>query len=77
MLSPFDYENKIVRVKIEHDEFELETGSKAKCILVQTYSTEGMYEMQFDFSDYEEDKLRRLGRDSLNPKRIHYKGLTR
>jgi ATPase subunit of ABC transporter with duplicated ATPase domains len=30
-----------------------------------------------NFSDYEEDKLRRLGRDSLNPKRIHYKGLTR
>ena len=30
-----------------------------------------------NFSDYEEDKLRRLGRDSLNPKRIHYKGITR
>ena len=30
-----------------------------------------------NFSDYEEDKVRRLGRDSLNPKRIHYKGLTR
>lgn len=30
-----------------------------------------------NFSDYEEDKLRRLGKDALNPTRIHYKGLTR
>lgn len=30
-----------------------------------------------NFSEYEEDKVRRLGKDSLNPKRIHYKGLTR
>jgi ATP-binding cassette ChvD family protein len=30
-----------------------------------------------NFSEYEEDKVKRLGKDSLNPKRIHYKGLTR
>jgi len=30
-----------------------------------------------NFTDYEQDKLRRLGKDALNPTRIHYKGLTR
>ena len=30
-----------------------------------------------NFTDYEADKVRRLGKDALTPKRIRYKGLTR
>jgi ATPase subunit of ABC transporter with duplicated ATPase domains len=30
-----------------------------------------------NFADYEADKVRRLGADATNPKRIHYKPLTR
>jgi sulfate-transporting ATPase len=30
-----------------------------------------------NYQDYEEDKKRRLGEDSLNPKRIKYKPITR
>jgi ATP-binding cassette ChvD family protein len=30
-----------------------------------------------NFSEYEEDKIRRFGNDALTPKRIHYKGLKR
>jgi ATPase subunit of ABC transporter with duplicated ATPase domains len=30
-----------------------------------------------NFEDYEKDKIRRLGADSVNPKRVTYKRLTR
>ena len=30
-----------------------------------------------NFEDYEQDKIRRLGADSVNPKRVTYKRLTR
>jgi hypothetical protein len=30
-----------------------------------------------NFEDYEKDKIRRLGPDSVNPKRVTYKRLTR
>jgi ATPase subunit of ABC transporter with duplicated ATPase domains len=30
-----------------------------------------------NFEDYEQDKIRRLGPDSVNPKRVTYKPLTR
>jgi hypothetical protein len=30
-----------------------------------------------NFEDYEQDKIRRLGADSVNPRRVTYKRLTR
>ena len=61
-------------VVISHDRWFLDRV----CTHILAFEDEGkLFWYQGNFTDYEEDKKRRLGADSLIPKRIKYRSLTR
>ena len=61
-------------VIISHDRFFLDR----LCTHILAFEGEAHVEwFEGNFEDYEQDKIRRLGPDSVNPKRVTYKRLTR
>jgi ATPase subunit of ABC transporter with duplicated ATPase domains len=61
-------------VLISHDRWFLDRI----CTHILSFEDDGtLFWFEGNFSEYEEDKKRRLGADSLIPKRLKYRSLTR
>jgi ATP-binding cassette ChvD family protein len=58
---------------ISHDRWFLDRI----CTHILAFEDSGLFWFEGNFSEYEEDKKRRLGADSLIPKRLKYRSLTR